>query len=294
MTATRIADLDPAHAEAFTRTQKLTLLGIVVVSYVLTTAVARPLGFFAEPGFGASVLLDEFAAGSLMKVMLWTLLIGIAGTFAGRAVRPDAGLMAACAAFLAIRRVGGEASDVYLYHSGPGAFRMLALEMIVLALVLAAIHTLSRLLVARGVLRDDAELDQVRPKPEELRWKASAVLASALTTGLVVLILCRSDERMQVTAGLAVAGFVAALCAVRFIPAAPSSWFWAGPIAVGVFGYAVASLAPGALIVIGEPGGYAPALVHPLPLDYASAGVAGALYGYWVGRKSIPEDSLES
>ena len=36
---------------------------------------------------------------------------------------------------------------------------------------------------------------------------------------------------------------------------------------------------------IGEPAGIFASLARPMPLDYASVGVAGSLMGYWVGRK---------
>ena len=280
--------------ETFTRNQRLGLLGIAVAAYALTALAAEPIGFFIEEGFGASLALDPAASTALIKAGIWTVLIGVAATFAGRGIRPDVGVFAACIALLAIRRIGGTSGDVYLHHSSAGAMRGLALELLLLGLILAAVHAISRLMVARGLMPDDAGHDSIRPKPEHLSQKLIAGGATALTVGMGVLIICRSDERMQITIGLAVSGLVASLCAVRFIPATPSVWFWAGPVLMGIVGYLIASVSPGATIVIGEPSGYAPALVRPLPLDYASAGVAGALYGYWLGRGLIPEDALES
>lgn len=281
------------NAETFTRNERLGLIGIAVGAYALTALLAGPIGFFTEAGFGASVLLDPSATTSAIKVVGWTLLVGIGATFLGKNIRPDAGLFAAAIALLAIRRVGGTARDVYLQNPTPGAMRGLALEVALLGLTLAAVHAFSRLLVAKGVIPDDEAHDHIRPKPEQLGQKLIAVFACALTVAMAVLILCRSDERMQVTIALGVGGLFASLCAVRFIPATPSGWFWAGPVVIGVIGYVIASFSPGPNLAIGEPGGYAPALARALPLDYASAGVAGAIYGYWIGRKQIPEDSLE-
>ena len=40
-------------------------------------------------------------------------------------------------------------------------------------------------------------------------------------------------------------------------------------------------------------GGILPALARPLPLDYATAGTAGALMGYWTSRKWQHEHEAE-
>ena len=51
--------------------------------------------------------------------------------------------------------------------------------------------------------------------------------------------------------------------------------------------------ATGGYSPVGDVRGYAPALARPLPLDYASAGVAGSLLGYWTGRRWQKHRELE-
>ena len=55
-----------------------------------------------------------------------------------------------------------------------------------------------------------------------------------------------------------------------------------GPLLTGVIGYALAAMGQVSNLNIGLPTGTVAALARPLPLDYASVGIAGAILGYWM------------
>ena len=71
-------------------------------------------------------------------------------------------------------------------------------------------------------------------------------------------------------------------------PTRPSVWFWIGPSLVGIIGYLFAySAATDSqwLIGVAEPSLGEASLAYALPLDYAGAGTAGSLIGYWMSRR---------
>ena len=279
---------------AFNRNQRWLLVAICVITYFATSFVfgtASPL--FRTPGFGGSLFVDASPIISLTATFVWVSIVFGIAALAGRSVRPDVGLFAVAVAFFAIRRTGGVTRDVYLAHPTPAALQALAFELIALGLMFGALFFATRQLVRRGILFDDAALDGVRPKPEPLGQSFVATFAHFIVFCVIVLTVLRSDERMQVTAILAIASLLASICAVRLVPATPSAFFWLAPIVAGVIGYCVTSWVGTGTLLIGEPGAYCAGLARGLPLDFASAGVGGAIYGYWIGRGWIPEDSLE-
>jgi hypothetical protein len=274
----------------FTRGQRTRLTLIAVAAYGLGALARDGLSVFADVGHGASLLADPASALAMTKAVVVILLVGVLGTIAGRTVRPDVGLFAAAISLLALRRVGGPTREVYLVAPTSGTLWLLAIESVLLAGALFAVFFFARRLVASGFVLDDAAADHIHVEQEPVgqRWLAFA------TQGLVVLVLmsvlCRTDERMQVAGTLAISASLASLCTVRFIPATPSVYFWLAPLGLSVLGYIATAVSGTANLSIGEPAGFFKSVAMALPLDFASAGVAGSLYGYWVGRTMIPEE----
>lgn len=283
---------EDAGTPLFSKKQKLGLLGLSVAAYVATLVLIQIVGFFAEPGFNASILRDPNSIVCMIIAVVWILLLGSVLTLAGVRIRPDAGLFATAVGLLALRRDGGMARDTYLAHPAGSTFQLMAAELLILGLALGAVFFLTRRLVAKKILIDDADLDGIRPDREPLGQRFLAIATHALVMTVLLLLTLRSDERMQVTGMVAVAALLASMSTVRFIPATPSVFFWAGPIVVGVFGYLISSALGTANLAIGDVSGYFGALGRAMPLDYASAGVAGAIYGYWIGRDWIPDIDL--
>lgn len=288
--AANILSEQNANDTTFSRGQRVGLVLIGVAAYGLGAMASDALRIFADAGHGASLLNDPAGIAAVVKTAVVVTVIGIAGAIAGRSIRPDVGLFAAAIALLAIRRVGGPAREVYLAAPVAGTLWRLAVESALLAAVLGVIFVVTRGLVSAGWVADDEVADGIRVEPEPVGQKWLAFATQALVVYVLMSILCRSDERMQVTATLAIASIIAAVCTVRFIPAMPSVYFWLAPLALSAGGYAFAAMSKQPLLTIGEPSGAFASVLRSMPLDFASAGVAGSLYGYWVGRTMIPEE----
>jgi hypothetical protein len=99
-----------------------------------------------------------------------------------------------------------------------------------------------------------------------------------------MLVFVETDKKAQVIVSVAVAAYLGTLVAHGLFPTRPSVWYWGGPLVVGVAGYLMGYVGSRDWM-IGEVGGYAPALARPLPLDYAGAGTAGAILAYWTSRR---------
>lgn len=286
-------DAEEHSTAALSRIQFWGLVALGAIAYFSTKAVIEIVGYFAEPGFNASILLDPRNVLMLMITIVWIAVVGGVMTLLARFIRPDAGLFVAACAVWSFRRDGGMARDVYMAHPTGSTFVTLALELVVLGLLVGGVFVFSRWLVGRGKLPDDHQLDLIRPKPEPLGQRLLASATMALVMMVLLLLTLRSDERMQVTGMVFISALLATMSTVRFIPATPSIYFWVGPFLVGIVGYLASSVRGTANLPIGDVAGYFGALARAMPLDYASAGVAGSLYGYWVARGWIPEDALE-
>lgn len=278
---------------ALSRTQYWGLVLLCVGAYFATHFLCKAMGYFTEPGFNSSILMDPRKTVILLTTAVWITIVGGLATYVAKFVRPDAGLFIAACALWSFRRDGGMARDVYLAHPVGSTFVTLAIELVLLGVILSIVFLISRQMVAKKLIPDDCDIDLIRPKPEPLGQRLLATATHALVTMVVLLLTLRSDERMQVTGMVFVAGLLASMSTVRFIPATPSIYFWASPVLVGLIGYLASSIRGTANLPIGDVAGYFGALARAMPLDYASAGVAGSLYGYWVARGWIPEDALE-
>jgi hypothetical protein len=287
---------DP-HEESTPALSRVQFWGLMILSalaYFATSLITQFVGYFTEPGFNSSILMDPRKVVLVILTIIWIALVGGVATFVGRFIRPDAGLFVAAAALWSLRRSGGMARDVYLAHPTGSTFISLAIELVILGLILGFVFFLTRQLVAKGKIPDDADIDLIRPRSEPLGQRLLATATTALVMMVLLLLTLRSDERMQVTGMVFVSALLATMSTVRFIPATPSIYFWAGPIVVGIVGYLASSVRGTGNLPIGDVAGYFGALARAMPLDYASAGVAGSLYGYWVARGWIPEDALEA
>jgi hypothetical protein len=108
------------------------------------------------------------------------------------------------------------------------------------------------------------------------------MVSQAVVTALILMVVCQSEAKNQALASAAIAGLVGSVVAYKYAPTRPSFWFWIGPILTGLVGYLLAAMGQDTNLNIGVPTGTFAALARPLPVDYAGAGVAGAILGYWM------------
>jgi hypothetical protein len=238
--------------------------------------------WFAVPamtGFEPSVLRQSSGAFAAIVVALATWVAVVLCTFVAGTVRADAGLCCAAFGMMAMSARGGPIRFA-LMGSSPGVFWTLTFELVFLFAVLGVGALVVRQMVKLRLVRDEEDF-QRDDSPLDQRIIATATHACATAT--LMLILCRSDQKAQCLASAGIASLLASLIAGMVAPVRPGFWYWISPMFVGALGYIWAARSPENL-AIGRPGGYFQALARPLPLDYASAGVAGAMLGYWVAR----------
>jgi hypothetical protein len=234
------------------------------------------------------------ASGSSLGVVL-ILLVGctaLASTIAGTA-RPDAGLFCAAFGLAALSLRDGSIRTTLQSASSPGILAMLAVELCLLYVGIGACWAMVRFSQARGLLKSDIERDGLEDQEEStLVQKLSASAAQAGIMLVLMWLLAQYDAKVQVLAAVAISAWLGTVLSHYFLhPARPSAWFLAGPLVVGLVGYLAtyASAAGDA----GNPAGWRTAnlqgafaaMARPLPLDYASVGVAGTILGYWMSRR---------
>ena len=120
------------------------------------------------------------------------------------------------------------------------------------------------------------------PEDSKILNNLTATVAQTAATAVLIMVLCQSEAKNQCLASVGLASVAGSMLAYKYAPTRPSIWYWIGPPLAGVIGYALASLGQDANLTIGLPTGTFAALARPLPLDYASVGVAGAILGYWM------------
>jgi hypothetical protein len=246
------------------------------------------------PGFSASLMQQPspfvaFLAAAAAMVLAYI----VAWVLAGR-INVDLPLASSALSLLSIRFAGGS-----MYHTleasggDKSVYLSLAIETVVLFVLLAAVWFITRPLQRLGaapVIPENVDADKLidpqddPTKDEPLDQKLIAILTGSIMTAFCLLFLARSDAPRQGMFAILVASSVSAWIAHRFIPARGAIWFWLAPLPVALIGYLTGYFAGDPGLTIGESQHYFAALTRLVPLDYASLGVAGAIWGYTMRR----------
>ncbi|MGF1633929.1 MAG: hypothetical protein ACFCVE_08790 [Phycisphaerae bacterium] len=251
---------------------------------------ATALIFDLPPHTGeAASLLADAGVGGLVALAVGLLLACALAAGPAAYVRFDAGLGCVAAALVVVAGRLGTAGGQYR-GADPGVYLTMALETVLLFVFLAGGWWLVTFVAARFG-RADASLDLVRGgrrkkasvvKDEPLDQKLLAVAVNVATMTVLLMFILKSDARGQAILCVGIASFCGALVAHQFVPTRPSGWFWCAPCVAGVAAYVVGYLqASPEFMQLGIPAGFFGALAHAAPLDWASAGVAGSMIGYW-------------
>jgi hypothetical protein len=219
----------------------------------------------------------------LAAVLLSTL---IAGT-----IRFDAGLFCATAGMSALSMRSGRMGDVLRESAqspSPVIFVHLALELVALYALVAVAWSMLWGLHTNGYLKADEFRDGVEDTDEPIIFKASALAMQVGVMAVCMMLLAQTDMKAQVIASVAVSAFVGACAAYYMYPISPSPWLWIGPMIVGAMGYVLMYFKhdpSDTAWKVGQLTSWTAPLARPLPLDYATAGPAGAILGYWMSRR---------
>ena len=170
----------------------------------------------------------------------------------------------------------------------PVIFVHLALELVALYALVAVAWSMLWGLHTNGYLKADEFRDGVEDTDEPVIFKASALAMQVGVMAVCMMLLAQTDMKAQAIASVAVAAFVGACAAYYMYPISPSPWLWIGPMIVGAIGYALMYFKhdpSDTAWKVGQFTSWAAPLARPLPLDYATAGPAGAILGYWMSRR---------
>ena len=297
------ADPDSQSGTIFTphrRTQAL-VLAASILCFLLFWWGGALLGVPAERGFQGSLLAQpNWPLALLATYLMLGVAVVIGSAIAGRAWF-FGGLFAATIGLMALSIRGGPVRYVLFDAAAHGAaqrvFGRLLLEQCLLFVPIA-------LLWMFFWRRYQAAIASIQPAGNEKKSSgdagghastAMALLAQVAIMGVIILLLTPTDAKKQALVSVFVAALVGTALAEYFTPddQAPA-WFWVGPFIVGAVGYLTAwfNATPW---TTGTPNGALANLAQLLPLDYASAGCAGALLGYWMsGARANAVFSLRS
>jgi hypothetical protein len=286
------------HETIFTperRTQTLVAIASIIC-YLIFWFGGAWLGIPRQKGFQDSLLQQHSAVPLLVTYILIICGAAIGTVVCGRSWLYG-GLFAAAVGLSALSARGGTMRDVLFYAqaagTGHGIFLWLFLEQCLLLAPVAALWWLlwrpHEAMLARYALEHPQ-----KPEEQDLGSTAAALVAQFLIAAAVMLLLAATDAKKQVTFASFLGCFAGTSLAEHFFADRKAGgWYWVGPLAVGAIGYLMAYLAtapPATGWMSGQLGGSGRAgllstLARPLPLDYASAGTAGALLGFWIGRE---------
>jgi hypothetical protein len=282
---------EPSHPEegiifnARRVTQAVVLIASAICFWMFWI-VGEWIDFPVEYKHSGSVLYQH--NGVLKLIVFWVLLIAVtvAGTLLTSWRWFLAGLFSACLGSSAWAIRGGTLRYVLFTASSPSVFLVLAIEQILLVGGVAALWlVLWQLQESQRSL-----LAEQRPKIEEETTPGDPIFAittQALAMGILVLLLAATDMAKQVNLSV----FIAAAAATALAQSLQKGdklgkWYWAGPILVGLIGY-VGCYFSSRGWDIGQPSGTLGPLARPLPMCYASFGMAGALFGYWTSESTL-------
>jgi len=164
----------------------------------------------------------------------------------------------------------------------PDVYKTLAVELLMLSIILIGVWGMLWVLGKKTVI--NAEHHDGAATGSQSNG-IGALITQAIVTALVMLFFCQSEAKYQVLASVGISSVIGTWIAYTSFPARPSIWYWTAPLLVGIIAYILAAMNTDPNLMIGHPDTLLGALERPLPLDYASAGPAGAILGYWTMRK---------
>lgn len=210
-----------------------------------------------------------------------TAVLLLAGTLIGRLLgggRRGAGLFAAAAGLIALSLRGGTARQVLLAASGPSVYITLLGEVLILFAILLFCRGLEGLLLSQSRFSEPGETTS-RAELPDTEWTALGVNVAIIA--FLTVLLARTDQKGQVLPAVFLACCMGTVLTRILLTLRGEAGAWLTPLIVAVIGYGLAYVEPADWVIgrIDQP------LARPLPLDYASAGTAGAVIGSWLTRR---------
>jgi hypothetical protein len=238
-----------------------------------------------ETHFSASLLEQPTVVTSLLiTVIVFAASVAVGCLIAG-VIGFDAGAFCATAGACAFSARGGPMRYTLFEHPTAGVWVILILELALLAAIIYGGVRLQHLFHWLGLLHLDDHRHVVIEVHESIDQKILALVINVVVMGVLMILFAATDRKVQVLGAVVVCSFLGTLSAYQVVPTKPSIWYWSAPFIVGAIGYGLQYVGNGGGWQIGEIRGPFAGLARPLPLDYAGAGVAASIVGYWISRR---------
>jgi hypothetical protein len=261
----------------------LTVAG--TISFVLFLTLSHLFAVPARPGYSASLIQQPWPPLIFVLTAITFMVALVISSLITNVVHYEAGFFCATIGLAALSIRGGPLRYTLMAASGRSIFLGLAVELILLYAILYLGWLILQLLSATNLVMPEEHRASLPADQDELPSQGALALASQVMLMIFLMsIFCQTDRKVQVLASVGLSAFLATLAAHSIFPSRPSTWFWFGPLILGLIGYTFAYFGDGSWTT-GEVEGFFPAAARPLPLDYATAGPVGALLGYWTSRR---------
>lgn len=284
--------LGPAAVEAsgagmpLSNPQKVVLAATAITSYVISRALFSLLGLPAIPKISTLLLQDQpiYAPLIAMAVLVGLTLLAIPFV---RGIRHDAPVFCAAIGLLALPTHSGDMRNALLDAGTASVYGKMIIELALLTVAIFAAY----LVLGKRTPPVVNELDPAaaaaveEPQIDTMADRLMVVGVQALVTIGLLALLGQSPVKGQAIIGVALAGGLASWLTYKSRVVRGSAWYVAGTLLAGAAAYAWTGLHPEG-IELGDTRGYLAGAARSLPLHYATAGVAGTIYGYWAGRSS--------
>jgi hypothetical protein len=251
-------------------TAKTPLLLAAAISCAIFWMLGNIADVPAERHFQASLLIQPSPIIAVLVAFVGLVGCSILLNVIEAAEKPEVPLFGAAAGLATLSWRGGTMTSV-LQNSPLVVFPTLAAEVVLLgAIIFGCWYLLQRL--SRN-LED--------PEGEELQSLLMCAATAALVMSVAMYFLSQTDAKKQVMAAVGISAFAGAAVAYSAFSVRWVGCYLAAPLLVGVAGYLLTYFSPGDWHIgrTGQP------LAYPLPLDYASLGTVGSLFGFWTAQK---------
>jgi hypothetical protein len=250
------------------------------------------LGIPREPGFDGSLLASGSPVLGILVVLIALAVCLVIASLVAVMIEIESGVFCCCIGLVALAIRCGSVRPVLQYASGTSVFIAMAIELLLLAAGIFGIW----FVLTRLFDRPEAAIMIIAPNEvtdATIGQKCMTLGVQVVVTGVLMLILVQTDAKPQALAGLSIAAFAGVLAAYMFTPLSEGIWFWTGPVLLGLIGYLLALFSGGATTT-GDLHGWSAGLARATPLDYAGAGIGGALLGHWCSRRWAQPEETES
>ncbi|GIW76372.1 MAG: hypothetical protein KatS3mg104_1435 [Phycisphaerae bacterium] len=267
-------------ANPLTTFQKVWLTVISLLCYGIWYTLHTRMGLPVYPGFSAGFLGDKPFIGSLLVLVGIPVVTCLASLVTGR-IRFEAGLFCCTVGLISLSVHGGDVRQALL-DNGPVVYIRFALESVILGTSLVAAYLILQKRLPLGIAWRATEPDS--PDPDTPSDRITVVVVQALVMMCLMTILCPSPQKGQALGMVGLSGALASMIVHHVYKVRSSFWYLCGTMLASIVAYLYTGLFSPGGASIGVTTGWVAGAARALPLDYASLGVAGTVFGYWTSR----------